>query len=159
MFVIKAMVDLEFVNQQLTQKQMDLFLKMQAYDQYHSVFFAKTLLAEVKNAPYDLIVAALLHDVGKSYFRISPLDRTLAVLISKFAPQLVSKASMEHPILWNKMFLVAKNHAQWSAEMAQEAGVSERAISIIASHENYVINEEQEHKKLLKIFVQFDDIT
>ena len=159
LFVTKSMVDMDFVRKHLTPAQEALFLRMQTYDRYHSVLFAKTLIAEVYKVQEDMIVAALLHDVGKSRYLISPFNRTFAVLIHKFAPKMMEDATLENVTFFNKTFLVAKHHAQWSEEMARSVGVSELTAIIIASHENENINETHPYYEMIKTFIKYDDIT
>ena len=158
-FVTNSMVDMEFVRTHLTPAQEGLFLRMQAYDRYHSVLFAKTLIDEVYRVPDDLLVAALLHDVGKSRYKINSFTRMVAVLVNKFAPHMMEDASLDNVTFLNKSFLVAKFHAEWSEEMVNMVGVSEVTSSIIASHEETNIEESHPHYDLLKIFVKFDDLT
>lgn len=158
-FVTKSMVDMAYVRDHLTPGQEGLFLRMQAYDRYHSVLFAKTLQSSVYRVPEDLIIAALLHDVGKSRYPINSFHRMMAVIVNKFAPQWMEKASLEKMTFFNRTFLVAKHHAQWSEEMVRSVGVSERSAWVIAHHEDKEIDETHPYANLLETFIKYDDLT
>jgi UTP:GlnB (protein PII) uridylyltransferase len=159
LFVTKGMVDMEFVHKHLTAAQEGVFLRMQAYDRYHSVYFAKTLISNVYKVPEDLIVAALLHDVGKSRYPINSFHRMGAVVARRFAPQVMEKENEEEVAFLNRTVLVSNHHAEWSENMAKSAGVSDLTAWIIAHHEDKVLDESHPWHELLETFIKYDDLT
>ncbi len=159
LFVTKAMVDMEFVREHLTSAQEGVFLRMQAYDRYHSVLFAKTLITNVYRVQEDLIVAALLHDVGKSRYPINSFHRMGAVVARKFAPALMEKEDNQEVTFLNRTVLVSNHHAEWSEEMARIAGVSELTAWIIAHHEDETLDESHPWHDFLATFIKYDDLT
>lgn len=159
LFVTKSMVDMDFVRKYLSPAQEGVFLRMQAYDRYHSVLFAKTLISNVYKVPNDLIVAALLHDVGKSRYPINSLHRMGAVVARKFVPALMDKENEDEVTFLNRTVLVSNHHAEWSEEMATSVEVSDLTAWIIAHHEDKEFDANHKWNDLLQTFIKYDDLT
>lgn len=77
--------DLDLVGEVLTPDQRMLFERLQMSEKVHSLKVLRALLDQGEYQP-DLLVAALLHDVGKSRFPLNMLDRILIVLGKTFFP-------------------------------------------------------------------------
>jgi putative nucleotidyltransferase with HDIG domain len=99
------------------------------------------LLEQGEHQP-DLLVAALLHDVGKLRYRLNPLERATVVMIHAIKPTLARRWRYLPPHEWEslpgwrKAFIVAGQHAGWGAEMARKAGVSPLTETLIREHHN-----------------------
>jgi HD domain len=109
---------------------------MSPAEQAHSYRVAEALLARGESAP-DLLVAALLHDVGKTRAPLSLPERVLAVLGRKFAPgwaERMGRAENGGGGL-SRAFATAEHHAAWGAEMAAQAGASAGATALIRLHQ------------------------
>ena len=111
------------------------------------------LLEQGENQP-DLLVAALLHDVGKLRYRLNPLERSLVVLVKAVLPE-QARLWGELPLDgwdrtpgWRKAFVVAQQHAGWGAEMAREAGVSRLTESLIRKHHDPPCQEDRANGEL-----------
>ena len=78
--------DLDLVREVLAPSQRRLFEQLQMSEKVHSMKVLRALLDQGENHP-DLLVAALLHDVGKSRFPLNMWDRILIVLGKAFFPQ------------------------------------------------------------------------
>jgi putative nucleotidyltransferase with HDIG domain len=118
---------------------MALFLRMQASEQAHSLdIFGK--LANQGDTNHDLLVAALLHDVGKSRQPLRPWERALVVAGKALFPGLAKRWGQSPPggRLGNLRlpFVVAEQHPQWGAEMAAQAGASPLAVALIKRHQD-----------------------
>ena len=86
----------------LTPIQRNLFRRMSLNDQRHSINVCATL-REAGTDESDLLVAALLHDVGKAAGRIWLWQRTLIVLLKHWAPALLSwvaRGSDQRTVPW-----------------------------------------------------------
>jgi hypothetical protein len=123
----------------LTDQQWELFLKLQPDEQSHASAMYHKLLEQGENQP-DLLVAALLHDVGKLRYRMNPGERAMVVMAKTVMPQQVRRwgslplNGWDRLSNWRKAFIVAEQHAGWGAEMAREVGVSCLTESLIRKH-------------------------
>ena len=131
--------ELEQAKGLLSYQQWELFTQLQPGEQSHALAMYCKLLEQGENQP-DLLVAALLHDVGKLRYRLNPLERSLVVLAKAVLPE-QARLWGELPLDgwdrtpgWRKAFVVAQQHAGWGAEMAREAGVSRLTESLIRKH-------------------------
>jgi len=144
------------LNAYLTPPQAELFRRMPRCDQRHSldVFHA---LARKGYHDHDLMVATLLHDVGKSRGRLRLWHRVLIVLIKALRPQLLGKLASSpppHPPLpgegagategglasdeprsWRYPFFVHQHHPELGAQLAQAAGCSPATVALIRRHQ------------------------
>ena len=86
--------DLQLAQTYLTSEQMELFKGMQPSEQAHSLQVFMLLYRQGNRMPgqvekdySDLLVAGLLHDVGKSRQPLYLWERVLIVLVRAFFPQ------------------------------------------------------------------------
>jgi hypothetical protein len=84
----------------------------------------------------DLLIAGLLHDIGKSspcgQVRLS--DRVAKVLLARFMPRLLSRLAREPVPRWRYGLWLAVHHAEIGAERAAALGCTPRACWLIAHH-------------------------
>src|SRR5512141_2594669 len=76
----------EVLHDHLTPDQHNLFLRMQPAEQVHAYRVFQRLETAGQTDP-DLLVAALLHDVGKILHPLSIIDRVIIVLGRRFFPE------------------------------------------------------------------------
>lgn len=122
----------------LSTEQMVLFRRQQPGEQAHALHMLLALQAQGETDA-DLLVAALLHDVGKQRCPLRVWERVVIVL-----GQAVSPALAQHwgqPAAgdcrgWRKPFIVAAQHPAWGAELALQAGVSQLAAALIRRHQS-----------------------
>ncbi len=119
----------------LNPSQMSLFTQMQASEQAHSLQVMKTLQEQGETHP-DLMIAALLHDVGKIRYPLRLWERVLIVLGGKLVPKLAQMWGNGIPRGWRRPFAVAAQHPFWGAELALEAGTPPLAASLIRRHQD-----------------------
>jgi len=124
----------------LTEEQMALFIRLQTSEQAHSLRVLQTLLNQEKDHP-DLLVAALLHDIGKIYHSLCIWERVVVVLGKQFFPNLMQRWGGAQPRGWKRPFVVACEHPKWGAQLAQKAGTSPIAVILIREHQNQIHKE------------------
>ena len=137
-----TMAELEQGREILTPEQMELFGRMQPRDQAHSLAVMAQIRSSTDDVPekelHELLVAALLHDVGKSRYPLNVWERVIIVISEAVFPSLVKRYGEASPQGWRKVFVIAKMHPIWSAEMAAEAGANPLAVELIREHQNSV---------------------
>jgi hypothetical protein len=134
-FAFAQPVELQLAAQYLTPELLSLFGQMRHSEQLHSLNVLRDVLA-LGTTPPDLAIAALLHDVGKSRYPLRTWQKTLVVLVRKFAPKLFDRWSKGNPAnVWMRPFVVYVEHPKWSAEMITAAGASDSTIWLVAHHQ------------------------
>jgi hypothetical protein len=126
--------DSEIIQSILSPLQLELFRQMQASEQAHSLRVLRALLEQGENQG-DLLVAALLHDVGKSRARLKLWERVAIVLVKAICPDCAKRWGVGSAAGWRRPFVVSTLHPQWGAEMAAEAGASPLTQVLIRRHQ------------------------
>ncbi len=149
--------NLQMAQTYLTARQMKLFESMQPSEQAHSLQVFKQLYDQAGQDPAqmekdypDLLVAALLHDVGKSCQPLHLWERVLIVLGRAFFPRQARQWGQPRVAVeagtkgkqswleWRRPFIIAEQHPRWGAELAADAGASPLAISLILHHQQEI---------------------
>ena len=126
--------DQAIVKDVLTPAQQVLFARMQLSEQHHGLRVLK-MLQEQDETDHELMAAALLHDVGKSRYRLRLWERVLIVLGKAFFLGQVRRWGRAPLSWWNRPFVVAEQHPDWGASLALEAGCSPLAVDLIRYHQ------------------------
>jgi putative nucleotidyltransferase with HDIG domain len=117
----------------LSPRQQALFRQMSSSDQRHSLKVMRTVIA-MGTTIRDLLVAALLHDVGKSRHQLYLWERVMVVVIRAFGPTAASGWGKELSKGWRRPFVIYQQHPEWGAEMALAAGCSPLTVELIRGH-------------------------
>jgi len=128
-------VETRAISPPLTSAQVILFRRMQPSEQVHAYQVFQHLKA-VGHTDSDLLVAALLHDVGKILYPLSIFDRVVIVLGKRLFPRAAQRWSGGTPRGLRRPFVVAVNHAAWGADLAAQAGASSRTVELIRCHQD-----------------------
>lgn len=135
MFAFALPVDLDLAALTLTPSQLALFRQMTRGEQLHSLNVLRDVQVQGATPP-DLAVAALLHDVGKSRYPMRVWQKTLVVLVRRFAHKTYLKLCRSHEQNWfARPFVVAQYHGVWGAELLAQAGASALTIWLVAHHD------------------------
>lgn len=126
--------DLDLARRVLSPSQMELFLKLQPNEQVHSLRIFRQL-HDQDPEDNDLLVAALLHDVGKASFPLRHWERAWIVIAKAALPARVTEWGRAEPVGWKRPFVIAEQHAVWGAEIAARAGTSPTAVNLIRRHQ------------------------
>jgi hypothetical protein len=132
--------ELEHARSVLTPAQRSLFAGMQRSEQAHALKVYRQLVDQGETSP-DLLVAALLHDVGKSCSPLWVWERVLIVLARLAFPVRSRRWGNTSPEkaghkFWKRAFIVAEQHPAWGAALAADAGVSPLAVNLIRLHQD-----------------------
>ena len=119
----------------LTAGQFILFRRMQPAEQVHAYQIFKLLQASGQGTP-ELLTAALLHDVGKILVPLSIFDRVGIVLVKHLFPSAALRWAEGTPHGWRRPFVVAAHHAEWGADLANQAGASALTVDLIRHHQD-----------------------
>jgi predicted HD phosphohydrolase len=122
---------LEIVASRLSAKQQRLFHSMTVRDQRHclDVYHA---LRRLGCQDGDLLLAALLHDVGKGSVRL--WHRVAYVLLKGVSPGLVDWVARSDGWGWRGAVASLRDHAALGAALAEEAGAPAAAVGLIRRH-------------------------
>lgn len=123
------------VKQILPDAQFKLFAMMQPSEQAHSLRVYNMLTAQGE-VNVDLLTAALLHDVGKTRYPLRTWERVLIVLANAFIPELSKRWGSGEPKGLVRAFVISEKHPEWGADLAEDAGVSPMAVSLIRMHQD-----------------------
>lgn len=123
------------VKSTLTAKQLALFQTMSPSDQQHSLQVFRALQA-AGQANQDLLVAALLHDVGKAGGQLHLWHRVAIVLLRAFWPAMLERLSRGEARGWRAGFVIHHRHPELGARRAQAAGCSPMTVALIRRHQD-----------------------
>lgn len=119
-------------------EQYRLLVRLPAYDRAHHARVHRFLIVEGFR-DQDLLLAALLHDVGKAddIGRVRLVHRVGRVLARRFAPKAYTAfATWSEGRAGFHGFFLAEFHAEIGSVLAREAGASDVCCTLIASHES-----------------------
>jgi len=136
---LTSLLELERTKARLSLEQWELFAQLQPGEKGHAVAMFRSLL-EQGETQSDLLVAALLHDIGKLRYRMNPLERAMVVMVHAINPEQSQRWGRLPPNGWDRLpgwrkaFIVAEQHAGWGAEMARQAGATPLTETLIREH-------------------------
>jgi putative nucleotidyltransferase with HDIG domain len=110
----------------LSEREFALFLNAQPRDRRHSMDLYRLL--QQRGASDDVLVAALVHDVGKG--RIATWHRVAFVALGPLVGPLASNSGRR----WRRALWRLREHARLGAEMLRRAGSSPRVVEIVEAH-------------------------
>jgi putative nucleotidyltransferase with HDIG domain len=110
---------------------------MQPGEQAHSLAVFRRL-QDQGETDRDLLAAALLHDVGKSRCLLRLWERVFIVLARGLAPRRARLWGQGAPRGWRRSLVVAEQHPEWGAQMAQKAGATTRTLELIRRHQEKI---------------------
>ena len=110
-----------------------VFFTMSRNDQRHSLTVYRAL-RERGCDDADLLAAALLHDSGKGGGRVPFVIRPAVVLLRAFAPGALRWLARSPRPWFRRPFYYAWRHADIGANLAAQAGLPPRVVTLIRTH-------------------------
>ncbi|TXG79531.1 MAG: HD domain-containing protein [Thermomicrobiales bacterium] len=120
----------------LTREQRSRFGELPAFDQQHLCRVANHLV-EQGVTDRDLLVAGLLHDIGKSdgQTQVRLADRVAKVLLKRASPGTLQSVARDYPSGRFPGLALTMLHPQVGADRARAMGCSDRTCWLIRHHE------------------------
>lgn len=136
LFAFAYRVDETDVQNLLNVGQLSLFRQLSRSEQLHSLSVLRDVRSQSEHTPRALEVASLLHDIGKTRYRLSVLQKTIAVIIAKIAPAWARRYSQEreHLTYWRAPFVVRYHHPRWGGEMLQQMNADACVVWLVTHH-------------------------
>lgn len=107
------------------------------------------------------MVAALLHDSGKSFYPLRIWERVIIVVGKALNPSMIRHFGQDSgkenckKASWQRPFVIARHHPAWGAELVAKTGASSLVVALIKNHHKRaireVLSEEEELLKKLQI--------
>ena len=119
------------VAQRLNAEQQRLFYAMTARDQRHCLDVFHALQRDGHDDP-DLLLAALLHDVGKGPVRL--WHRVAYVLIRALSPRLLRRLASESGSGWRQALASFSDHSRRGAVLVEATGAPEAVVALVRLH-------------------------
>jgi putative nucleotidyltransferase with HDIG domain len=148
--------DLKLVNQFLSHSEIELFNKLPVYDRKHCINVAKDIMNETTEEKFNkynkeisyrtLIKAALLHDIGKLYKTLNPIDKSILVLLNK-----ATKSKLKNYKGLKKVH-VYYNHGEEGYKLLKDKDYDNKFLDIIKNHHSKDID-----CPYVKIIKKYDD--
>ncbi|MYE31591.1 MAG: HD domain-containing protein [Chloroflexi bacterium] len=115
----------------LSPEEFQCFCALQGREQRHAVDVLRHLQAH--GAPSDdLLVAALLHNVGKGHIRLH--ERVAYTLLAMFTPRLLARVALPDGRGFRGAMAAQRDHPALGAEALAAIGVRPRVIELVRGH-------------------------
>ena len=124
----------------LTPAEVRLFRRYTVADRRHAYRVLRTLRTAGHDQP-TLLAAALLHDVGKTRYRLRLWERIAGALADICCPGRVkswgnSPVGSSAILSWRRPFIIREQHPRWGAEMAAAAGSAPLVVTLVRHHQD-----------------------
>ena len=133
--------DIDFIKLYLETYELQLFNQLPTYDQKHCINVArdvKSTCNQRKLQSKDLIKVALLHDIGKIYNSMNPIDKSIMVIMHNITNGRLKAYNK------TKNVNIYYNHGDIGYNLLRKYGYDDRFLFLIKNHHNNNIIEDIE---------------
>ena len=133
--------DIDFIKSYLETYELQLFHQLPTYDQKHCINVArdvKLTCDQRKLQSKDLIKVALLHDIGKIYNSMNPIDKSIMVIMHNLTGGKLKAYNK------NRKVNIYYNHCDIGYNLLGKYGYDDRFLFLIKNHHNNNIVEDVE---------------
>ncbi len=136
LLAVVARPDLSRAQQLLSDCEYAAFCRLSRADQLHSARVLQAVTKADAGAPTTLRKAALLHDIGKSRYKLAVWQKTLSVLVKSLAPGWFGRLSAGGDLtFWRAPFSVRAHHPRWSGDILRACGTDEAVVWLAEHHQ------------------------
>lgn len=146
LFSALSLQDLEYIDEKLDNSIKYDFLRLSNYEKKHSILVAQAVEKEIKNDP-DLVLAALLHDIGKVKHHINIIEKSIFVVLDHLTEGKLKKYDR------NKSINIFYNHGEIGYDILKNTRYNNRILYLVKDHHNKSVTNDD-----LNIIRKFDDI-
>jgi len=133
--------DIDFLKMYLDNQELQLFNKLPVYEQKHCVNVARDVKLNCDQRELqskNLIKVALLHDIGKIYHIMNPIDKAIMVIMHKLTNGKIKKYKK------NKHVNVYYNHGEIGYNLLKKYRYNDRFLFLVKNHHNDNIKDDIE---------------
>lgn len=132
-----------------------LFTRLQPSEKAHAIEVFRKVRAESDD--HELLVAALMHDIGKIVQPLQLWERVLIVLVQKFR-KIRKTENPGKAAPWARALVIAEKHPAWGAQLVRKAGGSQTIVRLVRRHQEPLTHTpETREDRLLKILQAADN--
>lgn len=126
--------DIKLINEYLNEDEKTLFYSLSTYEQKHSIKVTRDVIEECrvnKISDDKLIKASILHDIGKTFRSLNPVEKSIVVMLDSMSKGKLRKYSSI------KTIDVYYNHGDKGYNLLKKKGnYDERFLYLIKNHHN-----------------------
>ena len=147
--------DLQFIDIYLNHNEKEIFNKLSVYDKKHSINVAKDIKIYLKDLSEmekdklnikekNMIKLGLLHDIGKVYKKLNPIEKSILVLLNSLTKEKIKKYDNI------KAVKVYYRHGEMGFNILKKYNYEEDFLCAVKNHHYYSNNNTLELKILQK---------
>ncbi|MBU3182205.1 HDIG domain-containing metalloprotein [Clostridium psychrophilum] len=126
--------DISFLEKNLKPYELQLFNQLPVYEQKHCINVARDVLltCNQRNLKSDVLIkVALLHDIGKIYNKMNPIEKSIMVIMNN-----ITNGKIRAGCKKNKNVNMYYNHGIIGYNLLKKYGYDDRFLFLVKNHHN-----------------------